>query len=70
MASSSHTVWMSCSSPSASLLSKEEGEADDSTSYTAEGHDDDRASQTVAGHGIECADEKPLHQETHQIHPQ
>jgi hypothetical protein len=56
---------MSCSSPLASSPSEEEGESGGSTACLAE----DGGNWTAAGHGIERADEKPLYQEMHQIHP-
>jgi hypothetical protein len=49
---------------------EEEDNASSSTAYVAKGHDGAKASQTAASHGIEHADEKPLHQETRQIHLQ
>jgi hypothetical protein len=49
---------------------EEEDNASSNTTYFARGRDGAKASQTVASHGIEHVDDKPLHQETRQIHLQ
>lgn len=63
---STSTVWMSWPSSSNSLPSEEEGEPNGDASRTAGGCGGDRVSWATVGHGIECTDEKPLHQEMRQ----
>lgn len=70
MASSPRTVWMLCLSPLTSSSSEEGGEVGGGMACAAGGHDGDKAFEITAGHNIERADEKPLHQQTCQIHPQ